>query len=59
MAIKHITRTESSALNELGQTETKAPMSTGDFGYSSLRQKINHLPISSLKRMLNYASSRP
>lgn len=59
MAIKHITRTESSALNELGQTETKTPMSTGDFGYSSLRKKINHLPISSLKRMLNYASSRP
>lgn len=59
MGIKHITRTESTVLNKLGQTETKAPMLTGDFGYSSLRQKIYHLPISSLERMLNYASSRP
>lgn len=33
MAIKHITRTENSAPNELGQTEAKAPMSIRDFQY--------------------------
>lgn len=29
--IKHITRTENSALNELGQTEAKTPMPIRDF----------------------------
>ena len=38
MAIKHITRTENSALNELGQTEAKAPMSIRHWGASSFRQ---------------------
>ncbi len=33
MAIKHITRTENSALNALGLTEAKATMSIRDFQY--------------------------